>query len=106
MLELQNRDPLSLIPQGTAFSSRSRLLMNERREFAGIAADRFMATDSGQFRAARTGRPPSESVERGTGTHGATERLRDADEKMRCALAACGVGVWEADLTTGVSYWN
>jgi PAS domain S-box-containing protein len=68
--------------------------MNERRQFAGIAADRFVADDSGTFRL-RASRQQREA-----------ERLPNADEKMRCALAAAGVGVWEADLTTGVSYWN
>jgi len=41
-----------------------------------------------------------------------TERLRaqrglhEAEERMRFALGASGLGVWEANLKTGVSYWS
>ncbi|TML10917.1 MAG: PAS domain S-box protein [Actinobacteria bacterium] len=37
----------------------------------------------------------------------AAERsVREADERMRFALEAASVGVWEANLKTGVSYWS
>jgi two-component system cell cycle sensor histidine kinase/response regulator CckA len=32
--------------------------------------------------------------------------LRDSEERLRFALHASGVGVWDTDLTTGVSYWS
>src|SRR5579864_931844 len=36
----------------------------------------------------------------------ATEALREAEERMRFALDAAHVGVWEATLTTGAAYWS
>ncbi|HYM26106.1 MAG TPA: PAS domain S-box protein, partial [Vicinamibacterales bacterium] len=36
----------------------------------------------------------------------AEQSLRDAEERMRFALDASGVGVWEANLRTGVAYWS
>jgi PAS domain S-box-containing protein len=36
----------------------------------------------------------------------AEQALRDAQERMRFALEASHVGVWEADLRTGVTYWS
>src|SRR5206468_3666761 len=36
----------------------------------------------------------------------AERALRDAQERMRFALEASRVGVWEANLQTGVAYWS
>jgi PAS domain S-box-containing protein len=34
------------------------------------------------------------------------EQLRAAEERMRFALTSSGMGIWEANLVTGVSYWS
>jgi PAS domain S-box-containing protein len=36
----------------------------------------------------------------------AEQRWKDAEERMRFALDAAHVGVWESDLRTGVSFWS
>jgi PAS domain S-box-containing protein len=36
----------------------------------------------------------------------ATDALREAEGRMRFALDAAHVGVWEANLTTGAAYWS
>jgi PAS domain S-box-containing protein len=36
----------------------------------------------------------------------ATESLRTAEERMRFALEAAGVGIWDMDYTTGVIQWS
>jgi PAS domain S-box-containing protein len=33
-------------------------------------------------------------------------KLRDAEERLRFALEASGVGVWEVNMQTGVAYWS
>ena len=34
------------------------------------------------------------------------EALRDAEERMRFALEAAGVGIWDMDYTTGALQWS
>ena len=36
----------------------------------------------------------------------AVEALRTAEERMRFALEAAGVGIWDMDYTTGVLRWS
>lgn len=36
----------------------------------------------------------------------AEHSLREAEERMRFALEAAGIGIWDADLTTGVVRWS
>ena len=41
-----------------------------------------------------------------TERHQAVEALRTAEERMRFALEAAGVGIWDMDLTTGALRWS
>ena len=38
--------------------------------------------------------------------HRSAEALRTAEERMRFALEAAGVGIWDMDYTTGVLRWS
>jgi two-component system cell cycle sensor histidine kinase/response regulator CckA len=41
-----------------------------------------------------------------TDRHRAVDALRTAEERMRFALEAAGVGIWDMDYTTGVVHWS